>query len=249
MPAVFRVSDAREWRYIIEAIATIVEEAAFVLKPEGLTLKALDEAKVSMVHLEIPSVAFEDYNVEGEVVVGVNFKEMKKVLKHAKKGDSVEYSISGNVLKITLKNKALRSFEMPLIEPTVERIPELKLEFDTRVKLLSDALDEAVRSAEVVADAVLFESTEDRRFRIYASGEKGEFESVFDEESGSLLEIEVKQPSKASYSLDYIGDIVKKASKVSDEAEISFSTGKPCKITFTIPFGGTLTYYVAPRTE
>ncbi|MEM4639685.1 MAG: DNA polymerase sliding clamp, partial [Thermofilum sp.] len=57
----FVFPEAREWRYIIEGLATIVDEANFLVGPEGIRLRALDPGRVAMVDLFIPPSVFEEY--------------------------------------------------------------------------------------------------------------------------------------------------------------------------------------------
>jgi len=241
-------SDAREWRYIIESIAALIEEATFVVTPEGVKLRALDPSRVAMVDLELPSTAFEEYSCEAETRVGVNFDDMKKILKRCKKDDKVEYEVAGGKLKIKIIGKATRSFVLPLIDIGAETLPTPRVAFTARVKLLSDAVEEAIRDAEVIADTVKLEASEEM-FAIKAMSDKGDLEVQFGRESGSLIEYEVTEPAVASYSLEYMGDIVKKSAKIADLVTIEFATNKPVALTFEIPLGGRLVYYLAPRME
>lgn len=244
----FVFSDAREWRYIIESIAALIEEATMIVTPDGIRLRALDPSRVAMVDLEIPSTAFEEFSCDGEVRIGINFDDMKKILKRCKKDDKVEYEAAGGKLRIKIIGKATRSFTLPLIDVGAETLPTPRVVFTARVKLLSDAIEEAIRDAEVIADAVKFEAREEA-FIMKALSDKGDLEVRFGAESGSLIEYEVQEPAVASYSLEYLGDIVKKSAKISDLVTIEFATNKPAALTFEIPLGGRLAYYLAPRME
>ena len=81
---------------------------------------------------------------------------------------------------------------------------------------------------------------------------KGELGSVIIEaEKGSedILGLEVKEPSKATFSLNYLSDMIKSASSVSDIVTVSFSTDMPVKLDFELPQQGKLQYYLAPYKE
>ncbi|MGC9108544.1 MAG: proliferating cell nuclear antigen (pcna), partial [Infirmifilum sp.] len=67
--------------------------------------------------------------------------------------------------------------------------------------------------------------------------------------SGSLLEIDVKEPSEASYGIDFLDKIVSKAYRVSDIMALRFATNMPIEMSFDIAGGGTLKYLLAPRME
>jgi len=48
--------------------------------------------------------------------------------------------------------------------------------------------------------------------KISASGERGDVEVKLSEASGSLIELNVKEPSSSTYSLNYLEDLVKASS-------------------------------------
>lgn len=244
----FLYSEAKEWKTIIEAIAVLIEEASLVITPEGVKLRALDPSRTAMIDLSIPKEAFEDFSCEEEVRVGINFDDMKKILKRCKKDDKIEYDVAGGKVRVKIIGKATRQFILPLIDIGGEALPTPKVVFTVKAKLSSDALDEAVRDAEVIADAVKFEATEEALI-LKALSDKGDLEVRFGKESEALFEYEVQEGAVASYSLDYLADIVKKAAKISDIVSIEFATNKPIALTFEIPHGGRLAYYLAPRIE
>jgi len=67
--------------------------------------------------------------------------------------------------------------------------------------------------------------------------------------SDALLSLEAKEPSKATFSLSYLSEIVKAAAATSDVVTIEFSTDMPIRLDFKQPYDGKLVYYLAPRIE
>jgi proliferating cell nuclear antigen len=67
--------------------------------------------------------------------------------------------------------------------------------------------------------------------------------------SDTLLDLEAKEPSKATFSLSYLTEIIKAASATSDIATLEFSSDMPVKLDFQQMKGGKLTFYLAPRIE
>jgi proliferating cell nuclear antigen len=65
----------------------------------------------------------------------------------------------------------------------------------------------------------------------------------------ALLDLEVKEPSKATFSLSYLSEIIKAASATSDIATIEFSNDMPVYIDFQQIKDGKLTFFLAPRIE
>jgi proliferating cell nuclear antigen len=249
MPLKFEFPDARDWRYLMESLEAIIEEANFIADAEGLRLRALDASRVAMVDLYIPREAFQSYELDEERVrIGVNFDDLNKVLKRAKADDRIIFSVEGNRLRVTLASKAERTFSLPLIDVVGEELPVPKVSFDVMAKMVSDTLRDALKDAEMISDTARFIG-EEKELKIKAKSDKGEVEAKFTLEGGSLLEYEVKQPSTSNYGLDYLNEIVGKAYRVSDLVTLEFSTNKPLSLTFDIAGGGILRYFLAPRME
>ncbi len=243
-------SDAKEFVYIVESIAVLLEEAAFNITNEGLKLRAIDSSRSALIDLFMPREAFEEYPSElsEEIRVGVNFSDLKKILKRVKKGDRIALEVSEGKLKVKLIGKATRAVILPIIDVPVEQLPTPKVVFTVTAKVASDALREAMKDADVIADSVKFEAKEDGLY-ITASSDRGDLEVKFERDSEAMFEYDLKEPASARYSLDYLVDIVSKAYRVSDIAVIEFATGKPISLTFEIPMGGKLTYYIAPMLD
>lgn len=243
-------SDAKEFTHIVQSIAVLIEEAAFTITNEGIRLRAIDSSRTAMIDLFMPREAFEEYpsDLGEEIKIGVNFDDLKKILKRVKKGDRIGLEVSEGKVKVKLIGKATRAIALPIIDVPSEQLPTPKVVFTVTAKVSSDALKEAMKDADVIADSVKFEAKDDGLY-IIASSDRGDLEVKFEKESEAMFEYDLKEPATARYSLDYLVDIVSKAYRVSDIAVIEFATTKPIALTFEIPMGGRLTYYIAPMLE
>jgi proliferating cell nuclear antigen len=67
--------------------------------------------------------------------------------------------------------------------------------------------------------------------------------------SDALLDLEAREPSKATFSLSYLSEIIKAASATSDIVTLEFSADMPIKLDFQQTTEGKLTFYLAPRIE
>ncbi len=242
-------ADAREFLYIVDSISVVVEESAFAVKPEGMTLRALDPSRTAMVDLFIPRDAFDEYpDIGEEVRMGVNFKDLKKILRRVRKGDRVAMEIDEGKLKVKLLGRAVRSVTLPIIETAAEELPTPRVVFTALIRTASDVVAQALKDADAVSDSVKFEALDDALY-IRASSDKGEVEVKLDREGEAVYEYDVKEPASSMFSTEYLVDISSKASRISDIATIELATAKPISMSFEIPAGGRLTYFVAPRVE
>jgi len=63
------------------------------------------------------------------------------------------------------------------------------------------------------------------------------------------LELEVKEPCKATFNLNYLAEISKAGSSAAELVTLEFSTNMPVKLEYEMPQQGKLLYYLAPRIE
>jgi len=244
----FVFPEAREWRYIIEGLATIVDEANFVVEPEGIKLRALDPGRIAMVDLFMPPSVFEEYRVETATRIGVVLDDLVDVMKRAKAEDRLVMEVAGNRLVIVLSGKAERRFRLPLLDIAGQELPQPKLNFTVAAKMLSDTFRDALKDAELVSESVRLKAEDDTLYMISRS-DKGEVETKFSVEAGSLIEIDVKEPAEASYAIEFLNKIVSKAYRVSDVLTLKFASNMPLELTFEVAGGGILKYLLAPRAE
>ncbi|MCR6668427.1 MAG: proliferating cell nuclear antigen (pcna) [archaeon YNP-WB-040] len=244
----FSLSEIKVWRSVIDAISEIIDEANFVATPNGLSLRAMDPSHVAMVEVELPKSFFDEYNCEGNINIGVNLDEFRKILKRGSAKDKMSLEVtSDRKLKITFSNKAERNFSIPLLDIAGEEIASPSLEFNVHSRLASEVFEDAIKDASLISDYVKI-SAEGDVLKISASGERGDVEVKLSEASGSLIELNVKEPSSSTYSLNYLEDLVK-ASSASEILVLEFSTDMPLKLSFELPNEGRITYYLAPRVE
>jgi len=240
--------DAREWRYIIESLATIIDEANFVASEEGLSLRALDPGRIAMVELDMPSTVFEEYEVEGEVKIGVNFDDFNKIIKRAKADNKLELIVEDRKLTIVLLGRVERRFTLPLLDIEGQELPRPQLNLTVTAMMLSDTLRDSLKDAGLISESVRLKA-EDDKLVLSARSDKGEMEAVFTKENGSLLDIDVQEPAEASYGLDFLDKIVSKAYRISEMVTLKFATNMPLALKFDIAGGGALSYLLAPRME
>ncbi len=240
--------DAREWRYIIESLATIIDEANFIATEEGLKLRALDPGRIAMVELNMPQEVFEEYEAEGEVKIGVNFDDFNKIIKRAKADNKLELIVEDNKLTVVLLGRVVRRFSLPLLDIAGQELPEPRLNLTVNAQMLSDTFRDALKDAALFSESVRLKAENDALI-MRARSDKGEWEAEFTRENGGLIEISIDEPAEASYGLDFLDKIVSKAYRISEIITLKFATNMPLSLRFDIAGGGWLSYLLAPRME
>lgn len=240
-------SEGKIWKDVIESISVLVDEGVFIAGPNGIRLRAMDPSRVAMVDLELPPSAFESYQCDNEVPIGVDFDDIKSIVRRAKSDEKMELEIAEARLRIKLIGKSTRTFSMPLLDLGKEELSVPRIAFSVSTRLLASALEDAIKDAEVVSDFIKIIAENDL-LKIVASGDRGEVEVEITKDSGELLSMELKEPSHALYSLNYLKKMMV-ASDLSDVCTLMFSTDMPLRLDFNMAMGGKVTYYLAPRME
>ncbi len=245
-----KMSDAKLLRDMITAISTLVDEATFNLTPEGIKLRAMDPSRVAMIDFEWPKTVFEEYVSDVPSKMCINITELLKLLRRASKEESVELSLDEKTgrLNVGIKGKYERTFNMPTLEATEEEVPTPKITFNVRAKATAEGLNQAIQDVQLVSDHVRIEM-DNEKMTMRATGDLMGATVELKKGSDALLELEAKEPSKATFSLSYLSEIIKTAAATSDVATLEFSTDMPVRIDFQQPKEGKLTFYLAPRIE
>jgi proliferating cell nuclear antigen len=245
-----KVADAKLLRDMITSISILVDEATFKLDPEGMKLRAMDPSRVAMVDFEWPKTVFEEYQCDTPTKMCINITELLKLLKRAGKDEVIELSIDEKTgkLQVKISGKYSRNFTMPTLEASEEEVPTPKLSFNVKVKATTSGLSQAIEDAQLVSDHVRVEA-DTEKLVLNASGDLMGAEIFLQKGTDTILDLEAKEPSKATFSLSYLSEIIKAASATSDIGTLEFSSDMPIKLDFQQAKEGKLTFYLAPRIE
>ena len=244
------MADAKTLRDMITAISTLVDEASFDLSPDGIKLRAMDPSRVAMVDFEWPKTVFDEYTCSEAMKMCINISELLKLLRRSGKDESVELALDEKTgrLKITIKGNYTRTFNMPTLEAMEEEVPTPKVTFNVKAEVTTEGLRKALEDALLVSDHVRIEA-DNEKLIMDAAGDLMGANIELKKGGAALLNLETKEPSKATFSLSYLSEIVKAASATSEIVTVEFSTDMPIRLDFKQPQEGRLSYFLAPRIE
>jgi proliferating cell nuclear antigen len=229
----------------IASLAVIVDEVRFRIKPEGISVKAVDPANVAMVTFELGSSAFDEYSAD-ECEIGIDLNKITDLMGITDKGDTVRIELEDENHKLLIDVGGL-SYTLSLLDPSTiraePRVPQLDL--PAKVVMNGNDLRHAVKAAEKISDHMLMGVSGDT-FYMEAKGDTDQVRL----EMGRDQLIDLKSGEASSlFSLDYLINIAKPTNKVN---EVSLSLGRdfPVIIDFEIANGaGRISYLLAPRIE
>ena len=243
------IGDARLWRSMLAAISTLIEEADVTASPDGIKLRSMDPSHVAMVDFEWNKSAFQEYTCLQPTKIRLNVTDIVKKLRGAGQ-EPLEMAYDENTRKfnMVIKGKWTTTFTLPTLDPGDEEVPTPKIAFNCKIKMVSASFRDVIDQIQTVSDNVKFEATADK-FVAEAVTELSGAKIEIDKGSDVLLEIDVKEPCKATFNLNYLSEISKAGASAAELVTLEFSTNMPVKLEYEMPQQGRLLYYLAPRIE
>ena len=119
-----KTKSPEEWRAVISAISTLVDEATFEATVEGISFRGMDPSHVALIDIHWPNSAFEAYECDTALKFGVRVDEFSKMIRRADKKDAVEITVGDDsMLHIKISNSYRREYKMRLIESSASSTP------------------------------------------------------------------------------------------------------------------------------
>ncbi len=237
--------DANLLKDSIESLSVLVDEARFRISPEGIAVRAVDPANVAMVSFDLPASAFDGFEAD-DSEIGMDLTKVTDILSVVDKNETILMELDDLSQKLLIQAGGL-SYTISLLDPsTIRAEPKIpQLELPAEVVLNGMDLRRAVKAAEKISDHMLL-GVEGDVFFMEAEGDTDRVRLEMPRDQ--LIDLKPGD-ARSLFSLDYLSDIAKPASK-SNEVALSLGLDFPVKINFSIPNSdGEVKYLLAPRIE
>ncbi len=237
------------FRTALGCITELVSEGVFKAEKDGIYLTVADPTMVTLLDFKFLSTEFKEYKVSGSVDIPLNFDNLLSFLKRAKVDDevSLELEKDSNKFQISLKGNSTRNFTLPLIEIDDSNTPSMNLNFGADIDIKTTVLDDGIGDADIITDTIILSADKDK-FMISAAGDISKTELVIKKDNEDIIKMDVKEPARSKFSLDYLKKIIK-ASKISNSATVRIGNDYPLQIIFRQLDKVQLSYILAPRVE
>ncbi len=230
----------------VATIGELIDEGVFRLEKDGITFIAADRAMVAVVDFKISSTAFDKYELDEQQNIGLNVTNFLSVLKRVSANDKLSLNLQDNKLEVLIENSSKRRFVLPLLDLSAEEVPPIdQLAFTAKVTVKPSILQSGIEDAEIIADAVLFE-TSSNKFVIRAEGDVSKTELEIEKGNEALIDIKADGEVKSRYPLEYLKKMIK-ASKIAESVSLQFGQDYPMKLEFKAGDKASLTMVLAPR--
>jgi len=230
---------------IIDVTSPLVNEVKLNIKPDGVSLRAVDPAHVAMVDLRLSNEAFEEYNAS-DMEMGIDMDKFSSIMRLATSGNTVslEFDEKANRLIITIGNLVRK---MALIDTAGMPDPKMpSLDLPGKVVLKSSEILQGVRASEAVSDHLSLMMNKDS-FELFAEGDTDTVNLTLPKDI--LVDLSANAKYKSLFSIDYFSNMIKPV-KGDDPITIYLGNDNPTRVEFDIAdTKGHVTYLLAPRIE
>ena len=126
-----RTIQANAIKSIFEVLKDIINDVNVYFKEDGISILALDTARVALVHMHLSAENFEEYSCPEQIIAGMNMANTYKLLKSVTNNDTLEMNIKGaEVIEMIIRNQVKKSsstFTLKLLEinEDILELPEL----------------------------------------------------------------------------------------------------------------------------
>jgi len=250
--ATFSLRDANLLKKLFEAIHRLEDEATFKVELDALCITNMNPSRTSMIDYTVKKEYFDEWHVTTLGACCFNIEEVLKIaLSKLKKDTPITVKIDGVAgnITFTMQEGRIRERTFPLLEVSQQVLdtPKPHLTFNATIKVEAKKWQEDMEDIEKVSDHITLTATNEMVI-VKAQGDVVKGENKYQRGSDVLLDLEVREESKAIYSLNALTDEIKIDPTLCDIAILEFSTDLPIRITMRTPFGD-LYSYLAPRIE
>ena len=237
--------DVKSIKEILNLVSTLVQEAKVSFTPDGLSIKVMDPARVSMIGIVVNKDAFQEYSTDSEMIVGLDIDALRNFLKVVPSG-IVE--LSGDSKKMAARVNSL-SGGFRVIDPEVLTSPKIpEVNYSNSFIIEKSVLLQGIKAADTITEVVRLSNS--------PSGVKISAQGGTDSEiiELNILKEQTKEfiyasDVKSSFALEYI---LKFAQAMESATDLQVSLGEDYPVRIEGKFlneKGTVTFLLAPRVE
>lgn len=242
------LKDVKEFYKSMDAIGVLINEGLFTIDKEKMFLRATDPGQISLVDFVMPKDSFEEFLVDikedsENLSFGININNLLQILAHSSNDDKLVLEIKDDksFILIELIGKSKRSFHIPLIDVSDQEQPLPKINFEVTVQIPSDQLLSGIKDASLFSSHITVK-VEDNKFYLETQSSKGKFKQEIEASNDLVIS---GSKAKATYTLDYLQNMIKNAKSI---ISLKLKDDSPLELNYTIG-SSAIRYFLAPRVD
>jgi proliferating cell nuclear antigen PCNA len=214
----------------------------------------MDSSRVSIFEIELPTLWFEEYEIDNPVTIGISSSMIFKVLNTREKSQEMIWTVADTdadklELHFTCENKAIfdKRFELPLMDLDYELMNIPSTESQAELTIPSGTFANIINQLKLFGETLEIKCDEEKIEMLSLSVDLGKMAVDINIDDLTEYSINEGQTMNLSFSLSILHNICM-YSKLTKEVEIKLTENFPLKLEYKLgDDGGKMTFYLAPK--
>jgi proliferating cell nuclear antigen PCNA len=222
---------------ILKNLKSICVHANFQFTENGLYSQGMDSSHASLYELQITKEWFSEYELDQDILIGLNTEMLFKAMNCVDDGQTVELATSKKGDKFILKlidGKYNKDFEIPIMDIDEEQLEIPDAEWEVDIKMNSKDFGEMIRQLSTWGDNLNVKCSEDiSGLKFQSSGDNGKMTVDVKDEDINLMEMVEDCELNLDYSLSFM-EMFSLFTKLNPEINVHYGIDKPMKVEFDL---------------
>jgi len=237
-------------RFVVDVLRNIVDEVLLKFDEERLTISSVDASVAAMAHIVIDQEAFEAFEVEEPITIGVRLEHLKEVSSLSGYDESMVTLTHDpavglfNMAVGSLLRKTTPVNENNIPNPQIPKIPS-----SATVALNGKQLAHAMKAVSLVSDNVEITVKENEISFLGNRGNEDRMEVTYSSDEVEKIECDDGM-QRSTYTVGYLNGMSRQLETLPNDLIFSISTEAPLKVEFVFADeAGTGLFLLAPRQD
>mgnify|MGYP001183965290 FL=1 len=244
------VAEPELLRFVVDVLRNLVDEVLLKFDEERLTISSVDPTVAAMAHIVIDQEAFEAFEVEEPLTIGVQLDHLREVSSLSGYDESmVTLTLDPSVGLFNMAVGSLLRKTTPVNENNIPNPQIPKIPSNATVVLKGKQLSHAMKAVSMVSDNVEITVKEDEISFLGNRGNEDRMEVTYS--SDELEKIECGDGmQRSTYTVGYLNGMSRQLESLPNDLVFSISTEAPLKVEFVFADeAGTGLFLLAPRQD
>jgi proliferating cell nuclear antigen len=253
----FRTKNSSYFKAIVSFMSNVIDNANFHLTKEGIKIKSMDKAHISVLDCFIPAAFFSNYSFcdsnERDITLGLDISILMKILNHLSHNDDLIFSYNTDSLDISFINKKYQKFySIKLMDIDSDELYIPDCHTITGINIESKYFQEIIRDFTDIGETVRFivskerkNADENQNIELECTGDMTGLRMILCNDDLTLSNL---QDISLEFCLKNL-ELFAKGSNLNKYVNLEIDSNYPLKMSYQIMDIGYINYFLAPRIE
>mgnify|MGYP006135709289 CR=1 FL=1 len=253
----FRTKNSSYFKAIVSFMNNVIDNANFHLTKEGIKIRSMDKAHISVLDCFIPAEFFSNYSFcesnERSITLGIDISILMKILNHLSHSDDLIFSYNTDTLDISFINKKYQKFySIKLMDIDSDDLYIPDCDTVTGINIESKYLQSIIKDFTDIGENVRFIISKERKnqdenqnIELECTGDMTGLRMVLCNDDLTLYNL---QDISLEFSLTNL-ELFTKGANLNKHVNLEIDNNYPLKMSYQIMETGYINYFLAPRIE